>query len=344
MLSCFAGYCSQTDPLRMDRQGRSHVPRLSIVIPCLGAPTDFDDTLVSVLQNRPADCEVLVVHVQPYDDPYGLRDEVQFVRVTGRPSLVQLMNEGLAAASGEVVHVLGCRLIAVEGWADAAVERFDDPKVAALAPLIVDAVHGQVTAAGVRYSLAGSRKIVGRGIELKHLRRVEQLKHLGATIEAGFFRREVLEALGGWQESLGVAADIDLARSLSALELKTVFPLDCHLHEKAPAPRLGGFAHGRAMERFFWRHAVRNRMLAVIVHTLSVLMDFTLRVPKGDALTTLIGRMVGMFHTGTKLSYADQLAEARTLLEASEPSTLSMTSLRDEHDEVEEKMPRRRAA
>ncbi|WP_254513155.1 glycosyltransferase family 2 protein [Anatilimnocola floriformis] len=320
------------------------MPRLSIVIPCLGAATDFDDTLVSVLQNRPDDCEVLVVHVQPYDDPYGLQNEVRFVRVNGRPTLVQLMNAGLSAASGDIVHMLGCRMIAVEGWADAAVERFADSRVAALTPLIVDAVHGQITAAGVRYSMTGSRKIVGRGIELKNIRRVENLKSTGPTIEAGFFRRDVLEALGGWQESLGVAADIDLAISLAALELKTIHPLDVMLHEKSAAPRLGGFAHGRSLERLFCRHAGRRRTLPVLLHSLSVALDFTLRIPKGDALTMLIGRAVGLFHSGTQLKYAEHIAEARTLLEAAEPSTLSLESVREEQEEVEASRPRRRAA
>jgi len=55
------------------------VPRLSIVIPCLGGAAEFDATLVSVLQHRPADCEVLVIHNEPYDDPYALGHEVRFV-------------------------------------------------------------------------------------------------------------------------------------------------------------------------------------------------------------------------------------------------------------------------
>jgi len=55
------------------------VPRLSIVIPVLGDPRKLDDTLVSVLENRPAHCEILVVHNEPYDDPYQLSNEVCFI-------------------------------------------------------------------------------------------------------------------------------------------------------------------------------------------------------------------------------------------------------------------------
>ena len=49
--------------------------RLSIVIPVLGSLDGLEDTLVSVLENRPADCQIVVVLNQPYDDPYDLKDE-----------------------------------------------------------------------------------------------------------------------------------------------------------------------------------------------------------------------------------------------------------------------------
>jgi len=317
------------------------VPRLSIVIPCLGGAAEFDDTLVSVLQNRPARCEVLVVHAQYYDDPYGLKDEVQFIRVSGRPSMGQLLNTGLEAARGEIVHVLGCRLTAVEGWAETALQLFEDDAVAAVTPLILDAVHGQITAAGVNHSVAGTRKIVGRGIELKNSRRVQRLQPAGPTLEAGFYRREVLEALGGWQEALGDAADLDLARALAALDLKTALAADCTLHERSPAPRLGGFSHGRALERLFWR-AGRPHGLAIVLHTLAVLLDFALRIPKGDALTTLIGRLFGLCHAGTSVDRAALLETARAQLEGGEPGTLSLAEAREAQSQ--ELVARRRAA
>ena len=62
------------------------MPRLSIVIPVLGDPQQLDDTLLSVLENRPANCEILVVHNQPYHDPYNLSDEVRFVEAERGPA------------------------------------------------------------------------------------------------------------------------------------------------------------------------------------------------------------------------------------------------------------------
>jgi len=55
------------------------VPRLAVVIPFEGNTKALEDTLVSVLENRPDDSEVLVVLGKPYQDPYALGDEVEFV-------------------------------------------------------------------------------------------------------------------------------------------------------------------------------------------------------------------------------------------------------------------------
>src|SRR5688572_24937936 len=111
----------------------ANVPRLSIVIPCVGGAAEFDGTLVSVLQHRPADCEVVVLHTEQYDDPYDLQGEVEFRR-SQHQTVVELVNEGLAAATGDIVHVLGCGVEATEGWADAALPHFDDPQVATVSP------------------------------------------------------------------------------------------------------------------------------------------------------------------------------------------------------------------
>ena len=54
------------------------VPRLSIVIPALASVEALERTLVSVLEKRPADCEIIVVLNTSYDDPYQLTDEVHF--------------------------------------------------------------------------------------------------------------------------------------------------------------------------------------------------------------------------------------------------------------------------
>ena len=55
------------------------MPRLAIIISAVGSIEALENTLVSVLENRPADCDVVVVHSKPYSDPYELKNEVRFV-------------------------------------------------------------------------------------------------------------------------------------------------------------------------------------------------------------------------------------------------------------------------
>ena len=97
--------------------------------PCLGCRSLFpswairsrlDDTLVSVLENRPANCEILVVHNEPYNDPYELAGEVQFLKARPRAGFVECLNLGLSAGRAPVVNAIACGVEVCAGWADAA--------------------------------------------------------------------------------------------------------------------------------------------------------------------------------------------------------------------------------
>ena len=82
------------------------MPRLSIVIPVWGNLHLLEDTLVSVLENRPAHCEIIVVLDGPYDDPYQLTDELSYVLAPSGASLAESANLGIAASEAPVVHLL----------------------------------------------------------------------------------------------------------------------------------------------------------------------------------------------------------------------------------------------
>jgi hypothetical protein len=120
----------------------SPVPRLTILIPCLGGAAQFDSTLVSVLQNRPPQAEVLVVHTEEYDDPYDLRGEVCFLHCPSEATIAGLINAGTGAATGHIIHVLTCGLEVEEGWTAAAIAHFSDEDVAAVSPAIVGPDRG----------------------------------------------------------------------------------------------------------------------------------------------------------------------------------------------------------
>src|SRR5690606_32409978 len=119
-------------------QGRLPVRRLSIVIPWMGPAGQLEDTLATVLQNRPSGCEVLVALAEPYNDPYGVADEVTFVPppARGDANFVALVNRAVTQAEAAIVHVLASGVRVTEDWTSAALLHFDDASIAAVAPAL----------------------------------------------------------------------------------------------------------------------------------------------------------------------------------------------------------------
>ncbi len=110
--------------------------RLSIVVPHLGADGPFEDTLISILENRPADVEVIVAHDGSYSDPFELSDEVRFVTGSAH-SLPNLMAVAADQSRSEFVHVIANGVRATAGWTDAALECLQQSNVGLVAPVAI---------------------------------------------------------------------------------------------------------------------------------------------------------------------------------------------------------------
>jgi hypothetical protein len=289
------------------------VPRLSIVIPCVGGAAEFDGALVSVLQHRPADSEVLVLHTQPYDDPYDLRGEVQFLHRAECSSIAELINEGIPAASGEIVHILGSGLEATDGWTEPAIGHFKDSQVAAVSPLLMDA-SGSVLAAGVRYSLGGGRHVVADNRLLSPGTARLRARVLGPILTAGFFRRDVLAALGGFDSLLGdELADLDMALSIRCLERIHICEPASRLiaSEQPAAGSASAFARGLRAARLFARHHTGGLDLAI--HPFRLAAE---TLPHGPAgLARLAGHAWGLADQGQRRRQQDRISAARQRLD-----------------------------
>jgi hypothetical protein len=299
------------------------VPRLTILIPCVGGAAEFDATLVSVLQHRPDDCEVLLVHTQPYDDPYDLRDEVQFLHAGRDGRLAELLNEGLAAASGEIVHILGCGMETIEGWTEPALAHFDQADIAAVSPMIVDSSGESLVAAGIRWTLGGWRRVMASQRLMLAGAGRQRAAILGPTLAAGFFRRNVLQALGGLDASLDDRhVDVDLALAIASLNLLTVCEPACRvkstIDQQSQRPRT--FAHGKSAERLFWRHAeTRGKMASLLMHPLVLLNDVGVAGSGLGVLSAGLGRFVALCELGSVARHDQRLVTARQrLAEAAE--------------------------
>lgn len=169
----------------------SATPRLSIVLPLGNRPAAFEDTLISVLENRPSASEILVVHDGGYDDPFDLSDEVRFV-VGQSNDLVDAIAGGCDAAWGRYVHVLEAGFRATPDWTDHALAKFEHSDSAAVAPVIRDRVDSTIVAAGWvdRPARLMDAHSAGAG-GVTPLRG----QAVGAYLAASFWRREVLRSL-----------------------------------------------------------------------------------------------------------------------------------------------------
>lgn len=189
------------------------MPRLSIIIPFSGDEVGFETTLVSVLESRPADCEILVSHDGTYSDPYQLNDEVLFIEASKSASEVTLINEAMRAACAPVLHVLRCGVRVVDSWVEEPLKLMQTREAAVVIPNYVDKQDG-MEYAGLDHSQLWCRKLI----------KADDVGAINTTapLLSGFFiKRRQLLALDGLRDRLTLlAAEADLALALSHLNAK----------------------------------------------------------------------------------------------------------------------------
>ena len=191
------------------------MPRLSIIVPHRHQDSRLEATLLSLLENRPDDSEIIVVHDGSYGDPYELADEVIFIEEQRWSNTLKLLNAGVMAACSPAVCVLLDGTTVTEGWSEAALSTLLDTETAAVA-----------------VPVQTSREQTSRGIDARLLNRLSvaqagqveangsRTECIGPVLACGFYRRKVLLALGGWNEDLEEqTADVELALTLGSLGL-----------------------------------------------------------------------------------------------------------------------------
>jgi len=175
-------------------------PPLTVIIPSRRRVDLLRTCLQSVVAHAPTDTEIIVV-----DD--GSRNAIiscSAVRFTGvrvlrwaRPrGFCAAANAGIHAASAPLVELLNDDTMVEPGWADAAIDAFADPTVAAVAPLILRGQPGDdpiVDSAGDTYDAGGFAQPRGRGQFAKDVLDCDANID-GVSGCAGFFRRDALSA------------------------------------------------------------------------------------------------------------------------------------------------------
>lgn len=287
--------CPPAGPDDYVMEGRWIVCRLSIIVPYLDENQPFEDTLVSVLENRPAECEVMVVHRGGYADPYQLSDEVRFVQTDAGAGQLHLLNAGLQQAVGHIVHLLQPGMMVCQGWADAAMAHFQDPRVAAVSPLVLDVVERErVVSAGLRVTRGGCRIVHGAGGSRRQAEQLVRQPILAPTWQAGFFLQTPLTALGGFYTQVDAEwADADLGLALKALGFRCELEIASVIHSATVArPSASAFESGRSAERVFWRY--RREMggwVSLLAHAGHVVGSTVSQLHRRETYAVLAGRL-----------------------------------------------------
>jgi len=279
---------------------------LSIVITAVKEAEPLEATLVSVLENRPAECEIIVAHNGFYDDPYDLDGEVTFVRARGR--WIDCLRAGVEAAGGEAVHLLSAGTTVEEGWTQPALDLLADRRVGSVAPLLLDERdQTRVLAAGVNCTRAGRRHVVAAGLRCG-TRQMRLLEAAGPTLQAGFYRREVIAECGGVPTRVGPKlADVDLALSMSQLGYDCRIALDCRtLAPQADIHRQSAFAEALAAERFYRRHHA-TLLKSLLTHPAEIALELLAGLPSPRIFAGLAGRIHGMLACGPEKRFRREL-------------------------------------
>lgn len=266
------------------------------MIPALGSHEALEATLVSVLQSRPSDCEIVVVLDRRYDDPYQLSDEVRFAVVAAR-STAEALDSATRQCRAPIVHVLAMGAEVDEGWADAAIEHFCDDRIAAVAPLVLRTRReATVCSAGVDYAASGRRRRRGCGVPRESFDLATDV--LGPTAVAGFYRRDALLKLPRVFDAAVTDRlyDVDTALQLRTAGYRAVYePHSVVYREAAESAKVSPFAAGRGAERLFWRNIPSvGRLRSLVAHPLAATLELFDSATVGDKLLRLLGRVTAL--------------------------------------------------
>jgi hypothetical protein len=205
---------------------------------------------------------------------------------------VECLNLGIAESQAPVVHLLACGVEASDGWTASAMRHMRDPQVAAVAPLVLTSEEPRrIVAAGIGFSRGGTRRLMGRGFPEGSLGPWTS-QMLGPSMLAGFYRKSAVEAAGGFDLSLGQAADVDLSIRLRAMGCRVL--LDPQSKLVAPPGCDGdtaGFRAGMLNERLFLRQVPEGRWMgAMAVHAWAIMSELLRAMPYPSCVTQLLGR------------------------------------------------------
>ena len=288
------------------------LPSLSIVIPSYRRTDLLRICLASVLREMPAHTQVIVV-----DD--GSPDEivtrvatefpsVEVVRHARSKGFCAAANSGIRAATGTIVELLNDDTEVCAGWAEFALQAFENAQIAAVAPLVFkNELHRRETgllpridSAGDIYDFGGFAKKRGDGSIWDATSTYQQPSPVwGVSATAGFYRRQVLLETGGFPEDfVAYFEDVDLSHRIRNAGYEIVYePQSMVWHCVSASYGLSPNRRcieqqSRNEERVFWRNVRGRQRLRYLPRHIAVLgAKAVRRWQEGRLLPWAFGRL-----------------------------------------------------
>ena len=214
------------------------MPRLSIIVPHLHDDSGLELTLLSILENRESDFEILIAHNGRYSDPYSLdRDEAILIASEADASFSEQLNLAVASACSPIIQVLLPGSVVGPRWCDESLYLLNDKTVSAVCQPVGDIASNDLYFGLSRESLPHRR-----------IARSEQ-SVASPLLCGGVFRKRMLRNVGGWFEPCQrELAEVEFALLVSALEIRIEVALDVTIRasKRTAAGNEAGYEIGRA--------------------------------------------------------------------------------------------------
>lgn len=302
-------------------------PSLSIVIPSHNRADLLRFCLASVRRHAPADTEILVVDdASPREAVRRTAEEfagVRVLRLKRRRGFCAAVNAGIRAAHHPIIELLNDDTEVSAGWAEAPLDRFADPGVAAVAPLVLHHPSQETANGGQRIDSAGDRYFAGgvagkRGhgqpLGAAYLHGGEVF---GASASSAFYRRDALLAVGAFPEEFGAYfEDVDVSFRLHWAGYRIVYePASRVWHRVSASHGQPGWRllqqQSRNEERVFWRNLPGRAMLrAVPWHAAVLAAKAYRRWQEGELLPFVLGRLQALSEAASVVRHRRRLLRA----------------------------------
>lgn len=322
------------------------MPRLSCILPVMDRVAEMEPTLISLLENRPSDCEILLVLTVPYNDPYELGSEVRFLQAPPRSDTLSAINLALGHVESPFIHLLSVGMAVTPNWADRALAQFADPQIAAVAPVIRNVTDtNTVLSGGWEYDRLGgpwqigaaelndSASSAGTILSLRSPSAARSI--IGPLYQAAFYRTMALELLGGrLPTACGTTwSDVDLGLMLhyigydAVVDPSSVVLGTANVVEREPVP---GYLSGRHSEQLFFRNTAHASWVDVVLrHPLQVFGEFCSAVTQPRKLLQTLGRASTWTASGQWKKHRASLEDSRRAASA------MLTQLRETQSRID---------